>query len=38
MFSFGSDAGIPSMIIMLLPPVLIFFDGTVITQAAVGSP
>nr|DAH60488.1 MAG TPA: hypothetical protein [Caudoviricetes sp.] len=26
MFSFGSDAGIPSMIIMLLPPVLIVFS------------
>nr|DAM16101.1 MAG TPA: Protein of unknown function (DUF3149) [Caudoviricetes sp.] len=32
MFSFGSDAGIPSMIIILLPLVLIvFFDGIVIT-------
>nr|DAE53462.1 MAG TPA: hypothetical protein [Caudoviricetes sp.] len=26
MFSFGSDAGIPSMIIILLPPVLIVFS------------
>nr|DAG54263.1 MAG TPA: hypothetical protein [Caudoviricetes sp.] len=26
MFPVGSDAGIPSMIIMLLPPVSLFFS------------